>query len=197
MGIYIEGLIDNPNASVGLTRPVIRGGMDISGGIDISGTISQEGTDLASSIAELNKLSGVTAVPADLNLVSGLVAAGVGLVKVATVTVDCSEGGTAETEDIVTLPAGTVILELTTYCSEAFDGDTTKSFEVGIEGNTDKYIDPVDCPVTLDGVMSMMAGTNNDQKVPEVLAAETAIIATWTNTAEMTKGTVVVKVIYC
>ena len=73
MGIYIEGLIDNPNASVGLTRPVIRGGMDISG------TISQEGTDLASSIAELNKLSGVTAVPADLNLVSGLVAAGVGL----------------------------------------------------------------------------------------------------------------------
>ena len=110
--------------------------------------------------------------------------------------VDCSGGGIAQTEALVTLSAGTVILEIITVCTEAFNGNTTKTFEVGIAANTDKYIDPVDCPVTLDGVMTMAGGTNNDQKSAEALIASTPLIATWTNNAAASAGKMKVKVIY-
>jgi len=146
--------------------------------------------------AELGILEGVTAVKNDLNLLAGLVAASKGIVKVYEEEVDCSGGGTAETQALVTLPVGSVILEIVAWCTEAFNGDTTKTFEVGIAANTDKYVDPVDCPVTLNGLMSMAAGTNNDQKTAETVAASTPLIATWTNTANMTAGKMKVRVIY-
>jgi len=146
--------------------------------------------------ALLVALVGVTSTKDDINLLSGLVAASKGLMKVYEEEVDCTGGGTGETQDLVTLPAGSVILEIMTWCTEAFDGDTTKTFEVGIAANTDKYIDPDDCPVTLNGIMSMAGGTNNDQKVPETVAASTPLIATWTNTANMTAGKMKVRVIY-
>lgn len=110
--------------------------------------------------------------------------------------VDCSVGGEAEIEALVTLSAGTVILEIITVCTQAFNGNETKTFEVGIATNTDKYIDPVDCPVTLGGVMTMAGGTNNDQKSAEALIGSTPLIATWTNDAEATAGKMKVKVIY-
>jgi len=138
---------------------------------------------------------GGTISPTDLALLEGLVAASKGLVKVYEEEVDCS-GGTAETEALVTLPVGSFILEVMTWCTEAFDGDTTKTFEVGIAANTDKYVDPVDCPITLNGIMSMAEGTNNDQKTPETVAASTPLIATWTNTANMTAGKMKVRVVY-
>jgi len=139
---------------------------------------------------------GGTIAPADLALLEGLVAASKGLMKVYEEEVDCSGGGTAEAEALLTLPAGSVILEVLTWCTEAFDGDATKTFEVGIAANTDKYIDPVDCPVTLNGLMSIAAGTNQDQKNVETVVASTPIIATWTNTASMTAGKMKVRVIY-
>ena len=117
-------------------------------------------------------------------------------VKVYIEEVDCSGGGTAETEALCTLAADSMILEIATLCTEAFDGDTTKTFEVGVSGNTDKYIDPVDCPVTLNGTMSMVGGTNNDQQSAEAVGASTALIATWTNTASATAGKMKVFVIY-
>ena len=138
----------------------------------------------------------ISSVANDLNLLSGLVAASKGIVKVYEEEVDCSGGGSAQSEALVTLPAGSVLLEIVTTCTEAFDGDTTKTFEVGISGNTDKYIDPVDCPVTLAGTMSMAGGTNNDQKSAEGLNAETAVVATWTNTASASAGKVKVRVVY-
>ena len=134
----------------------------------------------------------VTSTGAELNLLDGKT----GLVNVYEETVDCSAGGTAETEALVTLPAGSIILEVVTLCTAAFDGGTTKTFEVGIAANTDKYIDPVDCAVTLNGFQTMEDGTNNDQKVVEVVAAETAIIATWTNTGSATAGEVKVRIVY-
>jgi hypothetical protein len=118
-------------------------------------------------------------------------------VKCLEVNVDCSAGGTAQTTAIGTVPIGSIILEVLTYCTQAFDGDATTTFSVGVTGNTNKYIDPVDCPVTLAGVMCLAAGTNNDQKVAEPLGAAMAIIATWTNTANATAGKVTVKVVYC
>lgn len=139
---------------------------------------------------------GGTISPTDLALLEGLVAASKGLVKVYEEEVDCSGGGTAETQALVTLPAASVILEIVTLCTEAFDGDTTKTFEVGIAANTDKYVDPVDCPITLNGIMSMAGGTNNDQQSAEAVAASTPLIATWTNTASMTAGKVKVRVVY-
>ena len=110
--------------------------------------------------------------------------------------VDCSAGGVAQTEALVTLSAGTILLEIITICTEAFNSAGVKTFEVGIAANTDKYIDPVDCPVTLNGVMTMAGGTNNDQKTHEALTASTPLIATWTNTAAATAGKMQVKVIY-
>lgn len=110
--------------------------------------------------------------------------------------VDCSAGGIAQTEALTTLGAGSVIQDIVCAVTETFNGDATKTFEVGIVGNTDKYIDPVDCPITSGQVMTMSGGTNNDQKVPEALAAGTALIATWTNTAAATTGKIRVTVIY-
>ena len=139
----------------------------------------------------------ITATPADLNLISGLAAGAItsGMVKVFEKEITCALG-TAKTGTVVTLPLGALILNIMTHCTEALDGDTTTTFEVGILGNTDKYVDPVDCPVTLDGVIEMFGGTNNDQKLPEVMTAETAIIYTYTNTAKATAGKVKVRVVY-
>ena len=177
MGYEIERLRKDPDALVTLTNPILKGT------IDNQGTFSTGGVSLTSTVA-------------DQNLVSGWVVAALTPVKCLTVSVDCSAGGTAQTAAIGTVPIGSIILEVMTYCTEAFNGDATKTFEVGVTGNTDKYIDPVDCPVTLAGVMAMMTGTNNDQQVPEPLGAAMAIIATWTNTASATAGVMTVKVVY-
>ena len=140
----------------------------------------------------------LTATASDLNLAAGLVAGAIttGFGKYFEKEIDCSAGDTAQTAALLTVPAGATIMEVSTFCTEAFNGDATTTFEVGIVGNTDKYIDPVDCPVTLAGVMSAMSGTNNDQKIPEPLTAALALIATWTNTASATAGKVRVRVLY-
>ena len=139
----------------------------------------------------------ITATPADLNLIAGLAAPAIttGMVKYFEKEITCSVG-IAQTGAIVTVPLGAVILDVMTHCTVAFNGDTTTTFEVGLAANTDKYIDPVDCPVTLNGVMNIPIGTNQDQKTTEVLGAAMAIIYTYTNTAKATAGKMKVKVIY-
>lgn len=171
-------------------------GSDGSVDIKVTGKFKLGGTAVTATAAELNKLDGLTALVGDLNLLAGLVAASQGILKVYEEEVDCSGGGTAQEQALVTLPAGSVLLEVVTTCTEAFDGDTTKTFEVGVSGNTDKYVDPVDCPVTLNDTMAMAGGTNNDQKNAEGLNAETSLIATWTNTGSASAGKVKVRVIY-
>jgi len=110
--------------------------------------------------------------------------------------VDCSAGGTAQTAAIGTVPAGSVIMDVTAKVTAAFDGGTTKTFEVGIAGNTDAYIDPVDMATTLNATLSMLEGTNNDEKFAQMVTAATPIVATWTNTASATAGAATVVVHY-
>lgn len=111
-------------------------------------------------------------------------------------SIDMSGGGTATETAVLTVPAGSIILNVMTHCTAALDGDTTKTVEVGLTANTDKYIDPIDAPVTLNGFMDIQAGTNQDQKGAEFCAAAQAIVATWTNTANATAGAVDVYVMY-
>lgn len=149
--------------------------------LDVLNTFKLAGTEVTATAAELNALDGIGASK---------------IAKCYEEEVNCSAGGTAQTEALVTLPKGTLLLEVMTWCTQAFNGDTTKTFEVGVSGNTDKYIDPVDCPVTLDGVMCLVGGTNNDQKKAEPLGADTSLIATWTNTTGATTGKMKVRVVY-
>lgn len=110
-------------------------------------------------------------------------------------TVDCSEEKTGATAPLITLLNGTTIHEISAVCTVALNG-TSPTFEVGITGNTDKYIDPSDIVVSGLGRATMISGTNNDQKKTEILSADTGIIATWTNGSGATTGTVVVRITY-
>lgn len=98
------------------------------------------------------------------------------------VVVDCSAGGTAQETTLLTLPANTIIHEVIAKCTAAFNGTGDKTFEVGVSGSADKYIDTVDFdPSSLNDTQGMTWGGSNGQGTSEVLAAETALIATWTN----------------
>ena len=120
------------------------------------------------------------------------------LIKRIDVTLDCSADDTADTLAVGTVPIGSVILGVVATVVTAFDG-TTDTFEVGITGNTDKYIDPLD--LDTDGAVGTTifsaTGTNNDQKVLEYATAAIPIIATYTNTGgTVTAGSVRVQVLY-
>lgn len=116
---------------------------------------------------------------------------------VADVTeVDASAGGSAQTVDCTLVPGGSILLLVMSFCHEAYDGDTTHTLEVGVSGNTDKYLDPVDVPDTAEGQACHIGGTNNDQTTPEILNEDTQLIATWNNTANATAGKHWVLVVY-
>lgn len=116
---------------------------------------------------------------------------------VVQVDVDASGGGTDETETLLTIPKGYVLLNVIANVETAFDGDTTTTFEVGVSGNADNYIDSTDFdPSTASAQASMVNGTTNDQKIAEFIESNTDIIATWTNTASASAGVVNVVIIY-
>jgi hypothetical protein len=178
LGYDIPKLGKDPDAVVVLTNPIIKGKVDMQ--------------------ATVNDSTAINAISADLNLIAGMAAAGITLVKCLTKTVSCTTG-TAVVTSIGIIPVGSVILSVSTLCTVALNGATTTTFEVGIAGNTDKYIDPVDCPVTLAGVWDMsIAAGSNDQKLLEVLPAALTLQSVHTNTthAGAVLGTIVVKVIY-
>ena len=137
----------------------------------------------------------VTATPAELNLVAGIISGGYTLLKYVELEIVCANG-IAQTGAVATIPKGAVIMDVMTWCTQAFNGGTTKTFEVGIAANTDKYIDPVDCPVTLDGVMDIFIGTNQDQKTAEPLGADMPVTYKYTNSAGATTGKMKVRIAY-
>ncbi len=104
------------------------------------------------------------------------------------IEIDCGAGGTAQETNVIILPADCILLDVVALCTEAFDGATTKTFELGITGNTDKYLDPGDVGVTLNDQSTMSGGTSNDQKAPEYIAANAQLIATWTNVTGAAAG---------
>lgn len=128
---------------------------------------------------------------------SGGMTAGAGTIQNIKTTVDASAGGTATATAICTVPEDSIILDVSAKVTAAFDGDTTTTCEVGVSGNIDKYIDTVELDVTtLNTTVDMYSSTTSDTALPELVAADTDIIATWTNTASASAGEVEVIVTY-
>jgi hypothetical protein len=143
--------------------------------------LSESNHDMPTTIKSYNRTSYIEARP----------------VVTEAFTVLCNATGTAKTAALITLPAGSTIHQITAQVTQVMNGDATTTFEVGVATNTDKYIDPVDLTTTgLNAVAYMIGGTNNDQKTEELVVAETAIVATWTNDASATTGVVVVRITY-
>jgi len=180
--------------------------------------------DLTATAAELNVLDGVTAGTAlasggvvldSSKNIAGLgtvgcgaitssgavtgtsVVSGSGTLVVTKATVDASGGGSAQTTAIATVPEHSLILDVSAKVLVGFDGDSTTDFEVGLSGNADKYIDTADFePETHNLTLSMYGSTTSDTALPVLLDAEEAIIATWTNDASASAGSVEVIVTY-
>ncbi len=114
------------------------------------------------------------------------------------VVVDASAGGVAQTTNLTLVPAGSILLNVTAVVTEAFDGDATQTFEIGVSGNADAYIDAVDFDPAgaVNTYASSLNGTTNDIVAPQWLPTATQLIATWTNTASATKGIVTVYTTY-
>lgn len=118
-------------------------------------------------------------------------------VQVIEKNVDCSATSAGTTTAIGTVPANSILLDVVAYCDTLFNGGTTTTAEVGITGNTDKYIDASDFDVTTaDTQLDMYGGTNNDQLYPEYLGTATPLILTHINTASATTGEVTIRVMY-
>lgn len=147
---------------------------------------SGAGTQIAATASQINK------VAAD------------GIVVVDKTQIDASGGGSGATTTLSALSEGDIILDVIAVVDTAFDGDTTTTLEVGVAANADKYIDTNDFdPSGSAGTSRSMlqrttSGTagSNDQTSVEYLTADTALLATWTNTASATAGAVTVYVQY-
>jgi len=102
------------------------------------------------------------------------------------ISVDCSDGGTAQEATLVVLPTGTIIHDVMCYCSQTFNGSGTTSFEVGIATAHDKYIDEADfTPLNAGTYKCTNDGTNNgnyaDGKTAQYCTSAQTLIAYWTN----------------
>ena len=118
-------------------------------------------------------------------------------VVVDVTAIDASTNATAGTVTCTLIPADSILLNVVAYVTTTFNGDTTQTIEVGIVGNTDKYIDPSDLdPAAAPGQMDIQAGTNQDQKGQEYCVAATQLICTYTNTTSATAGAASVYVEY-
>jgi len=120
------------------------------------------------------------------------------IIKFVQTTVDASGGGAAQETAIATVPDNSLILAVHAEVLVSFDGDTTTTFEVGLTGNIDKYIDTADFePETLNLGVSNQESTTADENIFESTQGSTeAIVATWTNDSSATAGSVRVTVVY-
>ncbi len=160
---------------------------------------------LALRVAEIQNSAGVVildgeaaqqATIADLAVTDADALAGI--VKVVTTEVDASGQGTAQTTAIATVPAHCLIISVIAEVTEAFDGDTTTTFEVGITANPDQFIDTADFEpetnnLTLDNVGSTTADVNG---MSTTGSSTLAIEALWTNTGSGSAGKINVTVVY-
>ena len=115
----------------------------------------------------------------------------------STKDVSADTGGGATEAALVTIPARSII-----YCVEcetliAMNGGTSSSFEVGINGNTDLYIDITDYdPGTVDTLQASLAGTSNNQKVPLYSKTAVDLVTAHINDGSATTGSVKTTVVY-
>jgi hypothetical protein len=119
------------------------------------------------------------------------------VVKRLVTRVNAAGGGVAQTTAIGTVPVGAVILGVLARVVTVFNGDAATTFEVGVAGNIDNYIDTVDFnPTTANLVRCSVGGTTNDQKSFEYARVAIPVIATWTNNAAASTGEIEVTVLY-
>lgn len=113
-------------------------------------------------------------------------------------SVACNEDKTAAAPVLITLPAGSTIHDITAHCTAAMDGTGAKTFEVGVSGTADKYIDQAEFDSSsLNDWQAMTGGGSNGQGTAEFLLSDTDILATWTNTGGTpSAGTVSVRITY-
>lgn len=178
---------------------------DISGkDITATGDMAAVGMDASGDMTCVN-LDATTALKIGSTQVVGAQAAAVtettqvaNMVRRVRTTVDASAGGTGETTNCALVPVDAILMNICAEVAVPFDGDTTTTFEVGISGNADAYIDTSDFdPSAAAGTRAAsLGGTTNDNKVAEYIGTAAQIIATWTNTANMTAGSIYVDVYY-
>jgi len=163
--------------------------------IKSGGALKIDGTEITATATELNTLDTTagskTASKAVVLDSDGRV---IGLPITEAVVINASAGGTAEATNLTLVPANSILLNVTAVVTDPMDGDTTTTLEVGVTGNIDAYIDTVDFDpsAAANTYASSLNGTTNDIKTAQWLAAATQLIATWTNTANMTAGTITV-----
>ena len=130
---------------------------------------------------------------------AGAVTLADGIVRTATVSVDCGAGGTAQTTAIVTLPANSTVLDVHALCTEVFNGDTTQDLSVGVSGTAAKYLASADYENGANDINAndeAFASNLGTPTAPAHTAAGESIIATWSNDASASTGIVKVTVTY-
>jgi len=152
---------------------------------------------MAISLTEANGVSTITIPSGDtLNLNGTVKVNGVSSGKKVVVAsvVDASAGGTAQTTNLMTVPAGAFIKEVMAVVNTPFNGASTTTLDVGISGTASKYIHHTDFNAggSANTFMSMTGGTNNSTKHTDYRASSTQLIATWTNTTGASAGNVTV-----
>lgn len=123
-----------------------------------------------------------------------------GIAVTEKIGVDMSATSASTTVSLITIPIDSVLLDVSVVIEISADG-TAQTFEVGVDGNTDAYIDPSDFNPggSVGDYMSIAGGTNQDVKGPQPLigdATSRTLIATWTNTVDATAGQVSVFITY-
>ncbi len=164
--------------------------LDNVGGIQDGNGLPIGGAPQQATIADLAVTDGTLGVT-DVDPLAGIL-------KVVTTEVDASGQGSAQTTAITTVPIHSVILSVFARVTEAFDGDTTTTFEVGTTANPDMFIDTADFEpetlgLTLDNVGSTTADVNG---ISTTGTSTLAIEALWTNTGSGSAGKVEVTVVY-
>lgn len=148
-----------------------------------------------------SNLTAIGSVNAATGTIGG-VALPAGLIKRIITTVDASADhatpGNATTVAVGTVPLGSILVGVLAEVLVPFDGDATQTFEVGVAGNIDNYIDTVDFdPSAAAGTHAFsLGGTTNDQTVMEYAVAAIDLVATWVNTASPSAGSVRVTALY-
>ncbi len=115
----------------------------------------------------------------------------------STLDTSADTGASATETAFHTVPARSII-----YCVEcetltAMNGGTSSSFEVGLTGNIDQYIDTTDYdPGTGATIAASLGGTTNDTKVPLYNSTAQALVTNHINDGSATTGSIKTTVVY-
>lgn len=120
---------------------------------------------------------------------------GKGVIKTVTEVIDAS-GGDGD-QDIVTVPENSVITDVHVLVTQGFDGDAAQTINIGIEGNTNKYLATADIQTGSNNIAENdEAFASTEDKAPASEASGETVKATWTNSGNEGEGIFRVSVSY-